>query len=81
MLLNDAFVHQQAAALAARLRREAGDKPEAQIEHAFLLVLQRLPQERELQAAQQLIRAQPDNTGLESFCRGLLNLNESIYVD
>jgi len=81
MLLNDAFVHQQAAALAARLRREAGDKPESQIQHAFQLVLQRLPQEKELQAAQQLILAQPDNTGLESFCRGVLNLNESIYVD
>ena len=81
MLLNDAFVHEQAAALAARLRREAGKDSGAQIQRAFQLILQRLPQEKELQAARQLILAQPEGTGLESFCRGLLNLNESIYVD
>ena len=81
MLLNDPFVHEQAAALAERLRKEAGEDREAQVQRAFQLVLQRAPLESELAATRHLFTTQPADAALASFCRGLLNLNETIYVD
>jgi len=92
MLLNDSFVHAQAAALADRVTRDAGEREEAQIERAFRLVLQRQPTKSERTSARSLLsdqreRAategtpQPGRAALKSFCRGLLNLNEMIYVD
>ncbi len=79
MLLNDAFVHAQAAALADRVAREAGEQPDAQVTRAFHLVLQRAPTESEMQAVRKLFADQPPRAALESFCRGLLNANETIY--
>jgi len=92
MLLNDSFVQAQAAALANRVAREAGEREEAQIERAFRLVLQRPPSKIERECARslladQLLRATaegipgPERAALRSFCHGLLNLNEMIYVD
>jgi hypothetical protein len=92
MLLNDDFVQQQSAALAERLRREAGGKPEKQITRAFRLVLQRTPTRNELKASLSLFDEQqkravaegssePARVALDSFCRGLLNVNEMTYVD
>jgi hypothetical protein len=92
MLLNDLFVQTQAAALAARLTREAGEREEKQIERAFQIVLQRVPAKAELKAALSLLADQrqraiaeripePGRAALTSFCRGLLNVNEMIYVD
>ena len=92
MLLNDSFVHAQAAALAERVVREAGEQPETQVTRAFQLVLQRGPTESELRAVQSLLAdqrrraiaegtAQPERAALKSFCRGLLNVNEMIYVE
>ena len=72
MLLNDAFVQQQAEALAARLAREGGG-----IERAFALTLQRPPRPTELHAAQALLASE----GMVRLCHALLNLNEAIYVD
>ncbi len=42
-LLNSRFSHQQARFMADRIRREAGDDPERQVEHAFQLAFQRTP--------------------------------------
>ena len=73
MLLNDSFMHAKAAALAGRIVREAGEQHEAQIVRAFEIVFQRRPSDAEHRAA----RALP----LQSFCRALLNANESVYVE
>ena len=92
MLLNDDFVQKQAAALAERINREGGEHPEKQITRAFQLVLQRLPTKVELKASLSLIadqrqrakaerNAEQERIALTSFCRGLLNVNETIYVD
>jgi hypothetical protein len=92
MLLNDAFVQTQAAALAARIVREAGEQAERQVVRAFELVLQRAPTKAELNASRNLLldqqkraaaegAAEPARSSLISFCRGLLNVNEMIYVD
>ena len=92
MLLNDSFVQTQAAALAARITRESGEREEKQVERAFQLVLQRAPTKAELNASRSLLADQrkravaegtpePGRVALHSFCRGLLNVNEMIYVD
>jgi hypothetical protein len=49
--LNGAFVHDQARHFAARLRREAGDDPAAQVRRAFKLALGRPPRDEEGRAA------------------------------
>ena len=46
-LLNNNFVHQQSDQVAARVIREAGDEPAAQIERAWWLALGRAPAENE----------------------------------
>jgi len=92
MLLNDTFVQSQAAALAKRILREEEGSDDKRIQRAFRLVLQREPARAEMQSAgallkDQMARAQAEGShepalvALESFCRGLLNVNEMIYVD
>ncbi len=92
MLLNDPFVQARAAALGARIVREAGGNEETQVARAFRLVLQRAPTEAELRASRRMLAdqrrraaeegaAEPGVVARESFCRGLLNLNETVYVD
>ncbi len=92
MLLNDTFVQLQATALAERLTREAGELTEAQVKRGFQLVLQRAPTRNEMKAAQSFLSdqreqaisegtPQPERVALKSFCRGLLNVNELVYLD
>ena len=92
MLLNNSFVQAQAAAFADRLEREAGTREDLQIRRAFERVLQRTPTESEFTAARRLLDEQrkraarenntrPRRFALESLCRALLNLNETIYAD
>ena len=92
MLLNDSFVQSQAEALAARVMQEAGAETHAQVTRAFQLVLQRDPSPSERKAADEFLAdqrklsvaeksADPDRKALMSLCRGLLNINEMIYVD
>ena len=92
MLLNDSFVQSQAEALAVRVMQEAGGEIHAQVTRAFQLVVQRDPNPSELKAAEELLANQqqisvaegngdPDRTALTSLCRGLLNINEMVYVD
>jgi mono/diheme cytochrome c family protein len=75
-LLNSPFLLQQADYLAARLRADAGDDPERQIQRAFRLAFGRDPQADETAAAVVLIRQH----GLSVFCRALFSANEFVTV-
>jgi hypothetical protein len=74
-LLNGPFTVSQAGYFAARVRNEAGVKPEAQVERAFLLALSRAPSEPERKAALDLA----GRHGLPALCRALFNANEFLY--
>ncbi|MBI5801309.1 MAG: DUF1553 domain-containing protein [Verrucomicrobia bacterium] len=76
-LSNNEFMLQQARHLAARLEREAGADPVAQITRAFQLAFARPPSGQELAAARDLVRTD----GVFSLCRMLLNANEFVYLD
>jgi hypothetical protein len=76
-LLNSRLILSQAESFAERLRREAGDDPERQVQQAFLLAFGREPAEKETSAAVELIRRH----GLPAFCRAIYNANEFLYVD
>ena len=75
-LWNSRFVLQQADALAARMEREVGAVPAAQIERAFGLAYQRAPGSAEAHEAAGLLRTQ----GLAALCRALLNSNEFLFI-
>jgi Protein of unknown function (DUF1553)/Protein of unknown function (DUF1549)/Planctomycete cytochrome C len=75
-LFNSSFVLQQSDFLAARLRKEAGDSPEAQAEKAFVLFYARPPDPWEREQSAAMIRAQ----GLPSFGRALYNTSEFLFV-
>ena len=79
ILFNGEFVNRQARYFAERLRREVGDDPVAQIDHAYVLALARSPTQQEAEAMRQYLRE--DAGGLEQLCRVVLNLNEFVYVD
>jgi hypothetical protein len=76
-LLNDPFMTDQSERFAARLRREAGDDPAAQVRRAFRLVFGRDPSAEEAAAAGRLAR----DRGLAAVCRALFNANEFVFVD
>jgi hypothetical protein len=60
ILLNGAFVQGQARALAWRLFREAGTRPDRQIERAYRLALGRLPRAWERRLALEFLESQTD---------------------
>jgi hypothetical protein len=76
-LLNSPFMLEQASLLADRLRREAGDDVERQVERAFWLAFGRAVESDERQAACRLI----DQEGLLVFCRAMYNANEFLYLN
>jgi hypothetical protein len=76
-LLNHQFTLDMAAALAVRLRREAGADAEAQVRRAWQLLFSREPDEVELSRSAAFLA----ETDLTTFCRALLNANEFLYVD
>jgi hypothetical protein len=94
--LNGAFVQEQAAHWAARLRREVGKEPADQVRRAFTLALCRPPRTEELRLAleflsrqQRQIESDARSTGktgdsrlqaLAAFCVVLLNTNEFFYL-
>ena len=57
-LLNNEFVHQQSNSLAARVAREAGGDPSAQIVRAWWLALGRAPTQHEIGTASAHLDAQ-----------------------
>jgi hypothetical protein len=75
-MLNSPFVQQQAEIFAMRVRSEAGDKLEAQLDRACQLALSRplTPVER-----QPLMKLATDH-GLEQVCRALFNTSEFAFI-
>ncbi len=76
-LLNNGFMTTQAVEFAARVAREAGDDPGAQIDRAVRLAFGRAPTEDESTALLELLRSH----GLPAVCRTIVNLNEFTFVD
>jgi len=83
LLLNSEFANEQAAALAERVRRDAGSDPTKEIDRLFRLALGRSPTAKESTIAARLV-GRPGAQGadrLRSLCLVVLNLNEFVYVD
>jgi hypothetical protein len=75
-LLNNDFVLRQAAYLASRLKREAGEDQKRQVRLAYGLLYGRKPSPAEFAAASRFLAKQP----LDLYCRALLNTNEFVHV-
>ena len=75
-LMNSPFVNRQARFLAQRVRSEAGDDSNTQIDHAFALVCSRSPKWAEKKALLQLVK----QNGLEQACRVLFNTSEFVFI-
>ena len=69
------FLVSQADFFAGRVRREAGGRPEAQVDRAFRLAFGRPAGPAERRAALDLV----GRRGLSALCRALLNANEFLY--
>ena len=86
-MLNGAFAGQQAAALAERLVREAGDDRPAQVRRALRLALGRPADEQSVERGLRLIellvsqQGLSDEAALKLYCLMVLNLNEFAYLD
>jgi len=76
-LFNGDFANQQAKHFAARLKREAGADPEAQVTLAWRLALARTPTATERTQMEAFLQEE----SLEQLCRVLLNLNEFVYPE
>ena len=85
MTLNNRRVLKQAEFFAARLTREAGEDPAAQLERAWQIAIGRRPTDEENAESRALF----DTLALESsrpvaltnFCLAMFNLNEFLYVE
>jgi mono/diheme cytochrome c family protein len=75
-LFNSGFILQQAETFAARLRKEAGDDPAAQVRRAWQLAFNRAPGRKEVREAAAFAKAE----GLPALCRAVLNANELLFV-
>ncbi|MCB9922152.1 MAG: DUF1553 domain-containing protein [Planctomycetaceae bacterium] len=75
-MLNHSFTLDMAAALAKRLKQEAGDDVATQVDRVYWLCYSRPATKEEVSACRQLV----DRHGLAALCRVLLNTSEMIYV-
>jgi mono/diheme cytochrome c family protein len=86
-MLNGKFLNDQAAALASRLRLEAGGNPADQVRLALRLVTCRQPTDAEVQRGVELMTALETVDGksaaeaLKAFSLVVLNLNEFLFLD
>jgi mono/diheme cytochrome c family protein len=87
LMLNSDFANSQADIFAARIKREAGDKPEDQVKLALSLATSRTPTTGEVARCMRLYSelqiqdgASPE-LALKYVCLMLFNLNEFVYVD
>ena len=86
-MLNSKFMHDEAAALAARLRKETGDDAAARINLALQLALCRPAQPAEIERGVKLIESLQTEHKLSAdaawnyYCLTVLNLNELMYLD
>lgn len=76
-LLNSPLAVEVSRAFAARIQREAGQRPADQVRHAFQLAFQREPNEAEVGRCLKLL----ETRSLPEFARAVLNLNEFVYLD
>ena len=76
-MLNNGFMVVQAREFAARVARDAGDDPAAQVARACAVALGRDPDPEEAAALVAVVKSH----GLASVCRAILNLNEFVFVD
>jgi len=74
-LMNNAFVQRQSKAFSERLTKEAADTS-SRVQRAFLLALGRRAGPDELAQSVSLV----EQHGLETFCWGLFNASEFLYV-
>jgi hypothetical protein len=85
--LNNRSVYRQAVEFAARVRKEAGEKPADQIDRAWLIALARHPSDDETKEALALIDSLAKRAGeehddpLAELCLALFNLNEFVFAD
>jgi mono/diheme cytochrome c family protein len=75
-LFNSTFTLEQSEAFAARLRKEAGEDPGAQVEHGYLVALGRRPSPSELEDTLAVVREH----GAAALCRALFNCNEFLFL-
>jgi mono/diheme cytochrome c family protein len=86
-MINGDFVNREAGELAARVRREAGDRAPAQVALALRLALCRDPSPAEIDRGVRLVANLQQRHGhsadaaLANYCLVVLNLNEFMYVD
>jgi len=92
-LLNNSMVEKLAALFAERVRKEAGDQPEKQIEKAYWMALSRPPaldeKAESLRALNRFRRleqttqaaAAAEQKALASFCHALVNSAAFLYID
>ncbi len=76
-LMNDTFVIRQAKGLAERVKREAGDDLDRQVDRAYRISLTRSPTEIERLRARDLAKSH----GLDAVTWALLNCSEFVHVD
>jgi hypothetical protein len=77
ILMNNGMVLAQARQFADRLRREAGDDVDKQVDRAFRLALARPPDAFERRTSAEFVRRA--STGLVDLCHALMNLNEFVF--
>jgi hypothetical protein len=86
-MLNGAFVNARAVELAERLRREAGQAPDAQVKLALKLVTCREPDTKSVRRGLDLMKSLEQKHGVSAeaalnyYCLVVLNMNEFIYLD
>lgn len=76
-LLNDAFIDHYAGRFAERLRRDAGENVEQQIDLAYQLAFARPPTTDEAAFSRQFIQ----QYGLQQLCVVLFNCSEFLHID
>jgi hypothetical protein len=76
-LLNNVFVLRMSGYLAERVKQEAGGPAETQVRLAWRHVVNREPNESELNASLKLV----SEHGLTALCRGLFNATEFVVIE
>ncbi|QVL31602.1 DUF1553 domain-containing protein [Telmatocola sphagniphila] len=82
--LNDPFVRGVAKDLAARIRKETPEDPEARIEHLYSLTLGRKPAKVEIEFGKKLLLPSTHHDSpdpLERYCLLILSSNEFLFMD
>ena len=85
-MFNAPFLWQQAELMAERIEREAGEAPDAQVDHIYEVAFTRPPTDEERALGIQFLDRKPtkdDKNGksvLVHYCHAIMGLNEFIYI-